>query len=72
MKSQKLYSWKIIMLAVVFGVLPLGAALGSTVWAFGYDDYAIVLETYVNDQGMVSYKGLKAEGKRLDTFAVAR
>jgi hypothetical protein len=33
-----------------------------------YDDYAFILKTYVNDEGMVNYKGLKADRSRLDAF----
>lgn len=71
MERQNPYRWKMMVLAAVFGVLPLGAALGSTAWAFGYGDYAIVLRTYVNDRGMVNYKGLKADGKSLNAFTAA-
>jgi len=37
--------------------------------AFGYDDYAVVLRKYVNDQGLVNYRGLRADRKNLDSFA---
>ena len=35
---------------------------------FNYGDYAEVLKSYVNDQGMVNYKGLKKSRKKLDSF----
>jgi hypothetical protein len=38
---------------------------------FDYGDYAAVLSTYVNDLGMVDYKGLKANSARLRTFVRA-
>ncbi len=36
---------------------------------FGYDDYAYVLTTYVDNQGMVEYSKLKADRNKLDSFA---
>ncbi len=36
--------------------------------SFSYDSYALVLKTYVDDRGMVDYKGLKADSESLDTF----
>ena len=33
-----------------------------------YDDYAAVLETYVNEQGMVDYEQLQANREQLDRF----
>lgn len=36
--------------------------------AFTYDDYAEVLTTYVNDQGLVDYDGLLANREGLDRF----
>jgi hypothetical protein len=35
---------------------------------FGYDDYAVVLKDYVNDDGRVNYKQLKAGREKLDAF----
>lgn len=37
---------------------------------FSYDDYAFVLRTYVDDHGMVNYRGLKEHRDKLDAFAV--
>lgn len=45
------------------------AAPASQGRAFPYDDYAAVLKAYVNDQGMVDYRGLKADRAQLDSFA---
>ncbi|MEM7591463.1 MAG: DUF547 domain-containing protein [Cyanobacteria bacterium P01_A01_bin.83] len=36
--------------------------------AFDYQDYAEVLQTYVNDQGLVDYQGLQANREQLDRF----
>jgi hypothetical protein len=38
---------------------------------FSYDDYATVLKTYVNEQGLVDYKGLQANRGQLDRFVAA-
>jgi hypothetical protein len=59
------------MLAVIFALLLLGVPSGSAAWAFSYDDYALVLRTYVNPQGLVNYKELKANRASLDAFATA-
>lgn len=37
--------------------------------AFSYDDYAMALKTYVDDQGRVNYQELKEHRQRLDAFA---
>ena len=38
---------------------------------FSYEDYAVVLERFVNDAGMVNYGELKAQPKELDNFLLA-
>lgn len=38
---------------------------------FSYDNYAIVLKTYVDDEDMVDYRGLKAQSDRLHAFVDA-
>lgn len=38
---------------------------------FDYSDYAYILRTYVDNLGLVSYKELKADRKRLDAFTEA-
>jgi hypothetical protein len=45
-------------------------ALAGAVQAqsFSYADYADALKTYVNDNGMVNYAGLKAHSEKLDAF----
>ena len=40
----------------------------ENVSGFNYDGYDQLLKTYVNDEGMVDYKGLKANRKALDAF----
>ena len=35
---------------------------------FNYQDYSQVLETYVNDRGLVDYSGLQADREQLDRF----
>ena len=36
--------------------------------SFNYRDYAEVLQTYVNDEGLVDYEGLQANREQLDRF----
>jgi hypothetical protein len=38
---------------------------------FSYNEYAAVLSSYVNDRGMVDYKGLKTDRAQLDSFAAS-
>jgi Protein of unknown function, DUF547 len=47
----------------------LGRVAQST--PFDYRDYAAVLKTYVNQDGLVDYSGLKANRKSLDRFNTA-
>jgi hypothetical protein len=47
------------------------AALAAGSGPFSYQNYAEALKTFVNDQGMVDYKGLKASSKALDAFLAA-
>jgi len=44
------------------------AAPQATAQTFNYQDYADVLETYVNDQGLVDYSGLQTNREQLDRF----
>ena len=69
-KVQKI--WMGFALVIIF--LFAGGALGScyaedSPQHFGYEDYALVLETYVDDNDMVNYKGLKSNRGQLDAFA---
>jgi hypothetical protein len=43
-------------------------ATQTTAQTFDYQDYADVLRTYVNDQGLVDYSGLQANREQLDRF----
>lgn len=66
----------LIALALTVAIVPVGApapagAAGPRSGAFSYDDYAVVLRTYVDDRGMVNYKGLKANREKLDAFVLA-
>lgn len=46
-------------------------AASPTSNALTTDGYAYVLKTYVDDRGMVNYKGLKADREKLDAFVRA-
>jgi len=52
----------------VFGLLSNIHAAEGTSEAFNYGNYAEVLKTYVDDNGMVNYKELKANRENLDMF----
>lgn len=56
----------LVAAAVGPGSLPGARADGG---GFAWDDYAKMLEAYVDDTGMVYYRGLKADGAALATFA---
>jgi len=50
-------------------LLTWGTAISPThADEFKYDDYAAVLAGFVDDRGMVDYRGLVAERERLDSF----
>ncbi len=60
---------KTVLFAVVgFLVMAVPAGGGGDAAHFDYHGYGAVLTGYVDDAGMVYYKGLKAERKRLDGF----
>ncbi len=66
----------LIALALTVAIVPVGApapagAAGPGIDSFSYDDYAVVLRTYVDTRGMVNYKGLKANREKLDAFVLA-
>jgi hypothetical protein len=46
-------------------------AYGAAEQNFNYESYSIPLGKYVDDNGMVDYRALKADRKELDAFAVA-
>lgn len=47
---------------------PIQTAPAAASQAFSYHDYGTVLQTYVNEQGLVNYKGLQANRGQLDKF----
>lgn len=53
------------------GTMGLPSVPESDEAGLGYDDYAYVLATYVDNQGMVEYSKLKADRDKLDSFAAA-
>jgi hypothetical protein len=61
----------LLLMTVTFGG-PLWAQQGAEAAStFSYDDYATVLSNYVDDDGLVNYKNLKADRKALDAFAAS-
>lgn len=81
MKMQSLSSRRLgkacfCTIAPLFGLLVAAGAsdAGAEVAdapAFSYDQYASVLEQYVDDQGMVNYAALKKNRAELDRFIVS-
>jgi len=55
---------------MVAALIELSAG-SSAAAAFSYDNYDKVLKTYVDDRGMVDYKGLKANRGPLDEFTAS-
>jgi hypothetical protein len=58
-----IFLWGIIFGSIFFGSLQAANPLD--------DDFAAVLKTYVNQQGMVNYRGLKSNRGKLVSFAAA-
>jgi len=58
----------IIIIIVLLGILLSSYAQNDLNQEFNYSDYANTLKTYVDNQGMVNYKGLKANREKLDSF----
>ncbi len=64
----------ILLLGIGTGIglieTPLGQVAKSCAAesSFDYSDYAYILSKYVDNQGLVSYKELKADRKKLDSF----
>jgi hypothetical protein len=50
---------------------PWGSAASASEPAFSYADYGAVLKKYVDDNGLVNYRGLKSDRKALDTLAAS-
>ena len=59
----------IVWMGIVLAIAAGGIARAAEEPQFSYTSYAEVLGTYVNDAGMVDYKGLKANRGELDAFA---
>ena len=60
-----------IMFWVVILVGGTELSVGSAIAEISFQDYAAVLTSYVDDHGMVDYKGLKANRRPLDNFALS-
>jgi len=59
----------VVVLATYVLALRKAAAEEGNV-PFSYDVYAAVLQKYVNDRGLVHYRGLKSDSTSLDAFTV--
>lgn len=57
----------ITVFTTLLGVL-FSAYAQEDIPQFSYDDYATVLKTFVDNQGMINYKNLKANREELDAF----
>jgi hypothetical protein len=60
-------SWGLVGILLALGAAGLARAAQQP--SFTYAPYADVLKTYVDDAGLVDYKGLKAHREELDRFA---
>jgi hypothetical protein len=67
-------SFRLLLLTAATGlVITLcsdASGIGVSDKGFNYDGYAAVLKQYVDDTGMVNYKGLKTKPERLKAFLV--
>lgn len=66
MMGSRRWGWVGLLLAAA---VVAGLARAAEQPQFSYAPYADVLKTYVNDKGLVDYKGLKANRGELDRFA---
>lgn len=83
--AQRQFHWKTIgqIFTVWLTTLPFSALLSALLFSvtfqpakayavdFSYENYAHVLKTYLNDDGMVNYKALKANREKLDAFCTS-
>ena len=60
-----------VSVVLTVAVATQGSAEEDRAKGFSYTSYGEVLATYVNDKGMVNYKGLKAGRHKLDEFTRA-
>jgi hypothetical protein len=58
----------ILLICLLVFVSDVVHAAGQKKHVFSYDDYAAVLEKYVDDTGMVNYKRLKTKPEKLEAF----
>jgi hypothetical protein len=71
MNDTRYFGLGAALLAALAGVaLPISAQEQDSS-AFDYADYAAVLKTYVDDKGMVDYRGLKASPEKLIGYVEA-
>lgn len=61
----------ILIMSLLVFVGSVVQAVEQNKHAFAYDDYAVVLKNYVDDEGMVNYKKLKTEAQMLESFIAA-
>ena len=61
----------ILLMSLLVFVGSVVQAVEQNKQAFAYDDYAVVLKNYVDDEGMVNYKKLKTEAQMLESFIAA-
>ena len=66
MTKIKMVIWILLLVFAVTG--PGNLALGDQIADFGYDDYAAILRGFVDDEGSVNYRQLKADRSQLDSF----
>ncbi len=66
MTRKETVIWILLLVLAVTG--PGNLALGNQTANFGYDDYAAILRGFVDDEGMVNYRQLKADRGQLDSF----
>jgi hypothetical protein len=68
--SAKLFVFlPVLRISLMSYSVVLGVDIDHT--GFEYDDYATVLQKYVDDIGMVDYQQLKADRSKLDAFVAA-
>lgn len=67
------YKLSLVFAAVIMPTIVCSDAIAvrANDMVFDYNDYTIVLKTYVDDKGMVNYKRLKAEPHKLNAFVTS-
>ena len=69
MQNRNIAGMVLVVIFMNLGLQTLVAEQNKKI--FSYDGYASVLKAYVDDNGMVNYKQLKANRVKLDTFVEA-